>query len=193
MGQIILARAGTTDFDEQDRIAGTLDLPLNLRGQAEVLQMAREMEGLPIERIFAANSEAARETAKFLGEHMDVKVRILEELTNQYLGLWQGLQVDEVRRRHRKVFRQWEESPTNICPPAGEMVDEVLERIEANLRPVLKRSRDELVVLVAPDPLRQLIRCYLTHSDITNLCICENGNPTTWETIEVPETPGFVK
>src|SRR5688572_15621720 len=53
MGQIILARAGTTDFDEQDRIAGTLDLPLNVRGQAEVLQMAREMEGLPIERIFA--------------------------------------------------------------------------------------------------------------------------------------------
>ena len=33
MLQIVLIRPGTTDFDEQGRIQGTLDIPLNERGQ----------------------------------------------------------------------------------------------------------------------------------------------------------------
>lgn len=190
MGQIILVRAGTTDFDEQHRIVGTLDIPVNVRGQAEMAEMARELKDLKVDRIYSAAGESARESAAALGEQLGVKSRVLDDLRNLDFGLWQGLKVEEVRHRHRKVFRQWEESPCVVCPPAGEMVDQVFERVRKALKPVVKRAQSGRTVLVAPDPLRQVIRCYLKGMDIANLW--ENGsdgggrtNGPAWESIEI--------
>lgn len=183
MGRIILARAGTTDFDEQDRVVGNLDVPVNIRGQAELAEIAREWAPLELTAIFSAASESARESAKFLGERLDVKVRVLDDLTNQDFGLWQGLPMDEIKRKHPRVIKQWEESPCGVCPPAGEMVDSVLERVRKALKPVVKRAQKESVALIAPDPLRQVIGCYLQQADIANLW--EFASESAWQTIEV--------
>jgi broad specificity phosphatase PhoE len=139
MGRIVLARAGSTDFDDQHRLAGTLDLPLSVKGEGE----------------------ASLATAEKLGHDLDVKVKQLDDLRNQDFGLWQGAQVDDLRRKHPRVFKQWEDSPCSVCPPNGEMVEQVLERINKSLRPILKKHAGETIAIVAPDPLRRVIGCYL--------------------------------
>lgn len=183
MGQIILVRSGTTDYDEQERIVGNLDLPLNIRGQAELAELAREFQGKPIDRIYSAASESARESAQFLGEQLGVKVKILDDLRNLDFGLWQGLSVNEVRRKHPKLYRQWEECPCTICPPAGEMMEEVFARVQKPLKRVLRRGRKGTVLLVAPDPLRCVLRCCLKQLDLNQ--VWESGGGGAWETIEV--------
>lgn len=183
MGQLILARCGATDFDEQDRIVGNLDIPVNVRGQAEMAELANDLAGRSIHTIYSSAGESARESARFLAERLGVKVRVLEELRNIDFGLWQGLPVAEVRRKHPKVFKQWEQSPCAICPPAGEMLDVVIDRVRRALKPVLRRCQNSTCVLVAPDPLRQVIRCYLKNTDVAHLL--EDHNGSIWETIEV--------
>lgn len=183
MGRIILARAGTTDFDEQHRITGTLDIPVNLRGQAELSELAQSLRDQPIEMIYCAAGEASKESARFLGEHLGIRVKVLEGLYNHDLGLWQGLEVGELRRKHPRVYRQWEETPCAICPPQGETVEEVLNRVQKGLRPVVRRSQRGTVLLVAPDPLRLVIRCHLRKVDLSQLW--QHGNGAIWETIEV--------
>ena len=37
-------------------------------------------------------------------------------------GLWQGMIIDEVKRKQPKVYKQWQEHPENVCPPEGEML-----------------------------------------------------------------------
>lgn len=183
MGQIILVRAASTDFDEQDRIVGTLDIPLSIRGQAELAKLAEELKSRPIDVIYASAGKAARESARFLGDELDVKVKVLEELTNLDFGLWQGLEVSEVRRKHPKLFRQWEESPVAICPPNGEMIEQVYERVRRELKPVMKKSHNAVVIVIAPDPLRRVIRCYLKNTELAK--VWENSNGSAWETIDV--------
>jgi probable phosphoglycerate mutase len=182
MGKILLARSATTDFDEQGRIVGTLDLPINVRGQAEVASLAQEFRRFPLTTLYSSPGESARQTAQQLGEMLGVKVRILKDLKNLDFGLWQGLQTSEVRRKHPKLFKQWEESPRGICPPAGETVDEVLERLPKSLKPVLKRRESTIVALIAPDPLRQLIACYLKGAPVEQ--VWEQGAQAPWELIE---------
>lgn len=183
MGQIILMRAATTEFDEQERIVGTLDIPLSVRGSAELAQWAAELKDRSIDVIFAAAGTAARDTARALGEELDVKVRVLEELPNLNFGLWQGLEVNEVRRKHPKLYRQWEENPLTVCPPNGETIEEVARRAAKELRPVLKKSHHGVALLVAPDPLRRIIRCQLKQSELAKLWHDVNG--AAWETIDV--------
>lgn len=183
MGTLFLARSGTTDFDEQDRIVGNLDIPVNVRGQAEITELGRELAGQEVDTVYATDSESARESARFLGEKLDARVRILEDLKNQDFGLWQGLQLEELRRKHPRVFKQWEESPCAICPPEGEMIEAVMDRVRKGLKPVLKRCQQHNVVLVAPDPLRLVIRCYLSRANLDQ--IWEQNPGKTWEAISV--------
>ena len=46
MLQIVLIRPGCTDFEEQGRIQGTLDIPLNEQGRQQVERMTAELAGL---------------------------------------------------------------------------------------------------------------------------------------------------
>ena len=43
MLQIVLVRPGSTEYDAQERIQGTLDVPLNEQGNTEVAQVIHEL------------------------------------------------------------------------------------------------------------------------------------------------------
>ena len=60
MPQILLIRPGCTDFDEQHRIQGTLDLPLSPRGEKQVAKLVRGMQDVAIDAL-AVNSLAEHE------------------------------------------------------------------------------------------------------------------------------------
>lgn len=157
MDEVCLIRPGCTDFDEQRRIQGSLDLPLNPRGREQVERVIEHLRGRPLEVIYTSASEPARATAEEIGESLDVPVKELDDLRNLDQGLWQGLQLDDIRRKFPKVYKQWKESPESICPPNGETVKEAVDRVRRALRKPLKRRSPFAVV--ASEPLATLVRC----------------------------------
>lgn len=159
MPDVVLIRPGCTDFDEQNRIQGSLDLPLSPRGQEQVDLLARQLQGVKLDVIYSAPCEPARSTALAICRECGVTFKESTDFCNLNHGLWQGLQVDDVRRKYPKVFKQWQESPETVCLPEGETLAEVLERIEHGLRKCLKRKRN--VGIVASEPLATLIGCVL--------------------------------
>ena len=124
MLRIILVRPGSTDYDEQERIQGTLDIPLNAQGMAEVARITQELRDKEIDMVYASPCESAQQTAHAIAEGLDLKWKRLDRLRNLDHGLWQGMQISEVRHKQPKVYRQWQEQPENVCPPEGEMLSE---------------------------------------------------------------------
>ena len=163
MSIVVLIRPGCTDYDEQHRIQGALDLPLNDRGRQQVDRLIDELRGQKLEKIFTSSSEPAHSTAIAVGDRLDVPVKELDGLRNFDQGLWQGLQVDDVRRKYPKAYKQWNESPESICPPEGEPVDELAERVRHALRKPMKRGTRFAVV--ASEPIATLIRGVITGSE----------------------------
>ncbi len=157
MSEVILVRPGCTDFDEQHRLQGTLDLPLNEKGEQELGEIAIQLQDHAIDVVFTAPCESARLTAKSIGGLLGIPVKEINELRNLNQGLWQGLQIEEVKRKYPKVYKQWIESPESVCPPEGEMVEEALERIRKVLSKPIKKQKSFAVV--APDPLASLVGC----------------------------------
>ncbi len=183
MTQVVLIRPGATDFDEQDRVQGVLDLPLSPRGQAEVAALADRLAGLPLAALYCGPGASVLVTAETVGRAVGLRPKRIDELRNLDQGLWQGLQRDEIRRRHHKVFRLWQDDPRAVCPPQGETVESALARVRAALRPLIRRHRDEAMGLVAPEPLACLIAAYLRDEDAVQL---EDDVPTGgFEQIEV--------
>jgi broad specificity phosphatase PhoE len=161
MTQVILIRPGATVYDEQNRVQGVLDVPLSERGHAEVAELAEELAGLELSALYCGPGESVGLTAEIVGRSIGLRPKRVDDLRNLDQGLWQGLQREEIRRRHCKVFRQWLEEPLTVCPPHGETIGEALERIKAVLRPLIKRHHDESIGLVVAEPIAQLISCYL--------------------------------
>ncbi len=184
MISIVLIQPGATEFDDQGRIMGTLDLPLSEQGIGQVAQAAGEVAHLPIETVYSSSSQAARQTAEVVAGMHEVKVKLLERLRNLDLGLWQGKRIEEVRRRQPKVYRQWQEHPETICPPDGEPLQSARLRVEAVLTKLLKKHKSGAVALVVPEPLASLVRCFLKRAELGDLwkAECECGK---WELIPI--------
>jgi probable phosphoglycerate mutase len=155
MPEVVVIRPGCTDFDEQNRIQGSLELPPNSRGLRQIQQLVAQLADVPLEMLYSDPSEPARSTAEAIAEELGVPVKLLDELKNLDQGLWQGLRVDDVRHKYPKAYKQWQESPETICPPQGETVAEATARVRKALRKPLKKW--DAFAVVAAEPLASLI------------------------------------
>jgi phosphoserine phosphatase len=182
MVRFILIRPGSTEFDEQGRIQGTLDIPLSPRGTADVARVSEELRSQGIKVLYSAPCQSAWQTAEAIGKSLGVRAKQLDKLQNVDQGLWQGMLIDEVKHKQPKVYRQWQEHPENVCPPEGEMLSQVEERIQAVFAKLLKKHRDTTVGIVLPEPLASIVHCCLAHTEVGDLWKgCEACG--TWEVV----------
>ena len=186
MVRIILMRPGSTAFDEQGRIKGNLDIPLSEFGNDQVARAINELADQGIQVLYSASCRSAVETAQIVAGKLGVKRKTLSSLSNFDPGLWQGRQIDEVRTCQPKVFRMWQENPETVCPPEGEMLGEVKERVFLALVKLLKKHRSGVVGLVLPEPLASVARSFLTDQALGDLWAAEN-ECGSWELIDVSD------
>ena len=184
MLRIVLIRPGSTDYDVQQRIQGSLNIPLNEQGTTEVEQICEGLRGEGIKTVYAPVSQPARQTAEIVAAGLGVKLKKIERLESLDQGLWQGTLVENVRRKQPKVYRQWQEQPENFCPPEGEMLSEADERIRMALVKLLKRHKEGVIGLVVPEPLLSLARRFMTHGELGDLWKVSNGHGR-FEVLEV--------
>ncbi|NIP84717.1 MAG: histidine phosphatase family protein, partial [Planctomycetales bacterium] len=130
MLKIILIHSGATEYDQQGRILGTLDVPLSEEGQRQVEVASDQLGAYSLEMLYTAPSESARQTAEKISRHLGIKCKASDLLRNVDHGLWQGMLLEDVRRKQPKVYRQWREQPESVCPPEGEMLETARQRVE---------------------------------------------------------------
>jgi broad specificity phosphatase PhoE len=185
MVQFLLIRPGSTDFDEQGRIKGTLDIPLSDIGTLQVGRLVGELHDTPIDHLYTSPCRSAEQTAISVAADHRLKPKVLEELQNLDHGLWHGKLIDEVKHSQPKVFRQLQDHPETVCPPDGEPISTALERVRAAVSRLTRKHKTGTIALVVPEPLASLVRSILNQTDVGDLwrAECEGGG---WQLIEVP-------
>jgi probable phosphoglycerate mutase len=190
MSTVVLIRPGCTDFDEQKRIQGSLNLPLSPRGETQLEQVIAALQNVPVEAVLTGRCDPCRSTGDALADSLGVPHKEKEDLCNLDQGLWQGMSVDEIRRKFPRAYKQWEDAPETVCPPEGETIPEAVDRVSAVLRKPLKKY--ETFAVVASEPLASLISCTLRGATPDGLseslfCCCED------HLVEVIHTNGSAK
>ncbi len=183
MFRIVLVRPGATDFDDQGRMKGCLDMPLSDCGRVQVERIASELAGVELSSIFTAPCQSARETATRLAAGRLARVKVIECFRNIDHGLWHGKLIDEVRRNQPRLYRQGQDSPVSVCPPGGETIQQAKDRVIKALRKLVKRSASGVVALVIPDPLASVVQSILENEEMRDLWAAET-DAAGWELIE---------
>lgn len=187
MLKIVLIWPGVTEYDRQGRVQGTLDIPLSDEGRQQVKTAVKQLKSEGIKLLYASPCEAATQTAQSIAKALDLKLKVVDKLQNLDHGLWQGMLIDEVKAKQPKVYRQWQEQPENVCPPGGEMLSAVRQRVGQVLNKLTKKHKDGVVGLVVPEPLARVVAGLLRDETIDDLWRSTPG--ATFELI--PVTPGL--
>lgn len=183
MARVVLVRPGATDFDDQGRMKGCLDMPLSESGREQVERIAAELADLELDQILSAPCESAIETANRLAQGRGIKVKQIDCFRNLDHGLWHGKLIEEVRRTQPKVYKQGQESPQNLCPPGGETIEQAKTRVTKALRKITKRSGGDVIALVIPDPLASVVQSILEGEEMGDLWKSETDS-AKWEMIQ---------
>lgn len=157
MCRIILVRCGCTDYDEEQRIQGSLELPLNDRGQDQLDEAIEQLIETSFDVVYTSPCDPANSTAKAIAQAYDVPLKEKDGLNNFNYGLWQGLKIEEVQRKFPKIYKQWQQAPETICPPSGETVSDLYERIKKVLNKPIRKKKS--VAVVVAEPLATFLEC----------------------------------
>lgn len=184
MLQFLLIRPGSTELDEQGRIKGRLNIPLSQHGAGQVAKTVGELAGFAIRAIYCAPVICCEQTASALANSRRMKYRRVDALHNLDHGLWHGKLIQEVRQTQPRIYRLWQENPETMCPPEGESVAAVRQRVLVALVKLMKKHKDGVIALIAPEPLASVCRSILSECKLGDLwkAECDCGR---WEVIDV--------
>jgi broad specificity phosphatase PhoE len=140
--RIAFLRHGPTDWNEQGRIQGRIDMPLSHVGRARMAGLLPP-RGFQSVRAYVSPLVRARETAKLLG-FADAVVDA--RLSEHNWGEWEGLTREEILARDGEGAFERAGHGIAFTPMGGESTRALLERLAAFLRHVAKEPTDAVAV-----------------------------------------------
>ena len=185
--RVLLIRSGPNEWDEAGRLVGGSDLPLSPRGRAQIEAEAAVQAGSSLTVILSGPDEGSIASAKAMAEGTGARTRVIPELADISLGLWEGLLNSELAEKCPKTHRLWMEDPGSVVVPEGESVEEAKGRILAALGRALDRYRgsDGAVGVVLRPFALALVRSHLVGGQTKDLWqLIALGPASQWLSIQ---------
>lgn len=157
--KLYVARHGQTQWNAQNRVCGSTNLPLNQKGEQQAHQLARLAKGYDLDIIIASPMRRAAATAREAAKECGVPYVLDARLYEQDFGIFEGVQRDD------PAFLEAKKHLAHRFPQ-GESVFQVAHRIYGLLEELPVRYRGKRVLLVCHGVVSRVIHSYF--ADMTN-------------------------
>ena len=168
MRKLVLVRHGETEWNSDNRVQGSVDIPLSDRGrdQAREVSWALLDRGFNFDAVFCSDLSRASETARIIAESLRIdhveQDSLLREL---HCGNWEGEPFHHLKDNHPEDFESWLTNPEARIP-GGESLSDVRNRAAA----FFEKHREELdsleeVLVVAHGLYNRMVLSALTGID----------------------------
>ncbi len=157
MGNIYIVRHGVTNYNQENRFQGQLDIPLNDEGLAQVAKLGNYFQKRPVDVIYSSDLKRAYQTAEAIARAKDLQIRILPGLREVNVGKLEGMTWAEVKEN----YSNWVKSGHNHGYPGGETRLDIENRVKNTWEYIAKRHSNENVVLVSHGGIIKSLICLL--------------------------------
>lgn len=138
MTELILVRHGETDWNRDLRYQGHADPPLNEKGRAQALELARELAVIQFDVVYTSDLRRAAETARIIVDGRDVPLHEDAGLREIDVGSWSGLTRPEIEERF-----------PGAAEHDGESREAHLARVRAAVERIAARHAGERILIVS--------------------------------------------
>ncbi len=166
---IYLLRHGDTSIDAVKRYIGRSDVPLSENGRRQARWWKTEFASLQFDRIVCSDLGRTCETAGIVAEGRNVAIEPCSDLREIDLGQWDGLPVDEVKRRFPLEYEKRGANPAGFRTPSGESFFDVSGRVIPAMERIMSGARSGNILVVGHAGVNRVILCYLLEMPLSNL------------------------
>lgn len=138
---LLLVRCPGTTWEEQGRLCGCTDLPMSETGSVRLRSTLSGLSDATLDVIYTGPDEASIAAGGLVADRFGGKRKVITDLSEVDLGLWEGQRIEDLVGRYRRAFRQWSEDPSLVTPPEGETMGEARGRITGAFCRLLERAR----------------------------------------------------
>jgi broad specificity phosphatase PhoE len=128
--RLVVWRHGRTEWNEQQRVQGQLDIPLDAVGRAQIAVSAPVLAAKQPAFVVSSDLSRAAEGAALLASLAGVPLELDRRLREVYVGTWQGLTMTEVMAQLPEEYAAWR-AGEDIPRGGGERKSEVGARSAA--------------------------------------------------------------
>ena len=147
--RILAIRHGETTWNQDKRLQGQLDIPLNERGHWQAARTAEALRDEPIAAIYSSDLARAHQTARAIAAAQGLDVRPHVGLRERHFGAFQGKTWTELEVEEPEATLAWRTRVPEFAPGGGETLLQLRARIAAALDEIAARHAGEQIVVVA--------------------------------------------
>ena len=163
--RVFLARHGATVLTDEDRFAGSVNVPLGDKGREQARCLAARLGDEKIVAVYASDLDRAVETATILAQPHRLPVVQRPEFREISHGRWEQMTRQEVLRDFPREAAMWDDDPFSFAPLGGETGLAVTARALPALVELVKVHAGESFVVVSHKATIRLVLSLLLGFD----------------------------
>jgi alpha-ribazole phosphatase len=164
MTQLYLVRHGVTQWNQDGKLQGHSDLPLDPSGQRQATALAARLASVRLERIVTSDLQRAMQTAEQIAarqgagrQHPEVEAE--PRLRELDFGVWEGLSYQTLQKKFPKELAKWQSEPIHFAPPGGESLGDLSQRVASFYESIVTLPGEANILIVAHGGPLQVLLC----------------------------------
>lgn len=176
--RLILVRHGETNWNQQGRFQGQIDIPLNDNGRAQASAARDFLSGIHLDQAHSSSMSRPKETAEIILEaHQQIPISITDGLMEIGHGLWEGKLESEIQSGWPELLESWKLAPETVQMPEGETIQDVWDRsVNSWNRIADNLNANQTALVVAHDAVNKTILCHLLGLSPADIWMVKQGN-----------------
>jgi broad specificity phosphatase PhoE len=179
MTKVYLVRHGQTAWNLEEVFRGRMDIPLDETGKNEVHLAGEALKDETIHAIYSSPLSRSMETAENIAKFQNIEVTPLEAIIDISYGDWEGVSLDQVRKKYPDLYDLWLKEPHKVSFPNGESLEEVRTRTVGAINKLLEKHKNENIALVAHRVPNKVICCSLLGIENNNFWRIQQDTAST--------------
>ncbi|RYX92795.1 MAG: histidine phosphatase family protein [Comamonadaceae bacterium] len=185
--RIIAIRHGETAWNNDTRIQGHTDIPLNDTGHWQAARLAQALSAEPIAAIYASDLSRAWETASYVGRALGVEVVADPGLRERGFGTFEGRTFADIEKETPEQAQRWRKRDPEFAPEGGESLITLRERVVVTAARLAAKHPGELIALVGHGGVMDVLYRAATRLDIQAARTWALGNAAINRLLWTPE------
>jgi len=166
--KLILVRHGETDVNRAGLTLGRSDVGLNEKGHLQAQRLAQALKGRGIAAIYSSPLSRALETARAIGQALELPVQVEEDLIELDAGETERMNAQQLWERFPDFMRRWTspEVASVILPGGSETLSQAQARAWRVVERLRQRHDNDTVVIVSHAFIILAILCHALGLDL---------------------------
>ncbi len=184
MSECFLVQAGKTLWEEDDRFDSLAGSPLCTESSKAAGAIADELCPKGATIVFSPDGQAEKQAADMIAKKSSIRTQADNGLSEIDYGLWQGLTIEEIKRRQPRLRKQWLEAPSGVRPPGGETLLDAQDRVWHAVESIVKKHKNDVPVLVMRPLVLGLLRCRMCDAPLDDIWDYVHDEPV-WSRVSI--------